>query len=142
MHIDSDLKAALLEKDEVKISALRNLKAEIKNVEIEKQHALSDEEVLDVVRRKVKQHRDSIDSFMKGGRADLVDREQAQMAVLAKYLPQQLSEDEVKKLVSEVIAELRAAPSDFGKVMKEVLAKAGGRTDGSVVSKIVKEKLK
>lgn len=140
--LDQDFKNALREKNELVVSALRNLKAEIKNIEIAKQKELSDDEVLSAVSRKVKQHKDSIDSFRSGGRQDLADHEERQMAVLVKYLPKQLDESEVRDLVKTVIADLSAsAPSDFGKVMKEAMVRAKGQTDGSVVSKIVKEQL-
>lgn len=141
-QIDQDLKIALKEKSEIAVSALRNLKAALKNAEIEKGGALSDDEVLKVMAKKVKQHKDSIDSFVAGNRTDLAEHETGQMHLLEKYLPKQMSEDEVKALTLSVITEMKATAADFGKVMKEVLSKAAGRTDGSVVSKIVKENLK
>ena len=142
MTIDEDFKRALLDKNETVVSAIRNLKAEIKNAEIEKRSPLSEGEVQDVVKKKVKQHKDSIENFRVGNREDLAVREQQQMEVLLKYLPKQMEEAEVSSLVQQVIAELSAKQSDFGKVMKEVLNRAGGKTDGSVVSKLVKEQLK
>lgn len=141
-QLEQDYKQAFKEKNEMVVSAMRNLKAEIKNVEIAKQKELTDEEALDVVRKKVKQHRDSIEGFTAGGRMDLVEHESKQMEVLQKYLPKQLEESEVRTIVQAVIGELKPSPSDFGKVMKEVLTLAKGQTDGSVVSKIVKEELK
>lgn len=141
-QINNDLKDAMRAKDEVKVSALRMLKSEIKNTEIEKKSELTDDEVLKVVAKKVKQHKDSMDSFATGGRADLVAGEQAQMEVLQKYLPAQMDEEKVRELVKAVIAETNATVKDFGKVMKEVLARAKGQTDGSVVSKLAKEELK
>ena len=92
--------------------------------------------------KKVKQHKDSIESFMPAGRQDLVDIETAQMKVLEKYLPQQMDEAVVRSLVQSTIKDLSATPADFGKVMKEVLVRAKGQTDGTVVSKLVKEELK
>lgn len=141
--IDQDFKNALREKDEITVSALRNLKAEIKNIEIAKQKQLSEDEVLAAVAKKVKQHKDSIESFLAGNRADLIAHEEKQMAVLLKYLPKQMGEPEVRELVKQAIAELSAggAKPDFGKLMKEVMARAKGQTDGSVASKIVKEEL-
>lgn len=141
-QIDQDLTAALKAKDEIVSSALRNLKAEIKNTEIEKRKPLSDEEVLEVVRKKVKQHRDSIESFKAGNRQDLVEHEQAQMEVLAKFLPSQMDENQTRILVKEAVRKLSATQKDFGKVMKEVLAAAKGSADGATVSKILKEELK
>lgn len=140
-QIDSDFKQAMREKSEIVVSALRNLKAEIKNIEIAKQKQLSEDEVVAAVAKKVKQHKDSIESFRAGSREDLIGLEQKQMEVLLKYLPKQLDETEVRNMVKQVAAELNAKPSDFGRVMKEVLTRAKGQTDGSVVSKIVKEEL-
>ena len=141
-QIEKALKEAQKCKDEVVVSALRNLKSEAKNTEIAKGHELSDEEFLAVVVKKVKQHKDSIESFKAGNRDDLAGFEQKQMAVLQAYLPQQLSEDEVRVIVKQVITDLSATASDFGKVMKETLLRSKGQTDGSMVSKIVKEQLK
>ncbi len=140
-QINEDFKTAMRSKDEVSLSALRSIKSEIKNAEIEKGSALDEAEALKVIAKKVKQHKDSIDSFKSGGRQDLVEHEEKQMAVLVKYLPQQMGEDQVRELVRAVVSETNATTADFGKVMKEVLARAKGQTDGSVVSKIAKEEL-
>ncbi|MBX4187647.1 MAG: GatB/YqeY domain-containing protein [Candidatus Doudnabacteria bacterium] len=139
--IDSDFKNAMRAKNELEVSALRIVKSEIKNSEIEKKGPLTDDEVLKVIGKKVKQHKDSIESFKAGGRQDLVDHEQKQMEVLMRYLPKQMGEDDVRALVKAVVAETNATSADFGKVMKEVLTRAKGQTDGSVVSKIAKEEL-
>lgn len=141
-QINNDLKDAMRSKNEVTLSALRMLKSDIKNAEIEKKSELTEEEVLKVVAKKVKQHKDSIDGFTTGGRPDLVEAERAQMEILQKYLPAQMDEAKVRGLVKAVIAETSATVKDFGKVMKEVLARAKGQTDGTVVSKIAKEELK
>jgi uncharacterized protein len=140
--INEDFKNAMRAKNEVEVGALRIIKSEIKNAEIEKKGELTEDEALKVIAKKVKQHKDSIESFKAGGRQDLVDHEEKQMAILMRYLPQQMGEDEVRALVKAVIAETSATAADFGKVMKEVLARAKGQTDGSVVSKIAKEELK
>lgn len=140
-QINDDFKNAMRAKDELVVGALRIVKSEVKNAEIEKGSALTDDEVLKVIAKKVKQHKDSIESFRSGGRADLVDHEEKQMAVLQNYLPQQMGEDEVRGIVKAVIAETSATQFDFGKVMKEVLVRTKGQTDGSVVSKIAKEEL-
>lgn len=141
-QIDDDLKAAQKEKNETAVSALRNLKASIQNAQIEKGSELSDDDVAKVIAKKVKQHKDSIESFIAGARTDLVAIEQAQMKVLEKYLPKQMEEAEVAKIVSETIAKLNATAADFGKVMKEVVVAVKGQADGSVISKLVKEQLK
>jgi uncharacterized protein YqeY len=140
-QINTDFKDAMRAKDEVKVSALRIIKSEIKNSEIDKKGELTEEEILKVIAKKVKQHKDSIESFKAGARPDLVDHEEQQMAVLMNYLPQQMGEDQVRELVKSVISETSATSADFGKVMKEVLARAKGQTDGSVVSKLAKEEL-
>ena len=140
-QIDLDLKSAMKEKNEVTLSALRNLKAALKNAEIEKKEVLTDEEALKVVQKKVKQHKDSIDGFKAGGRQDLVATEQSQMQVLEKYLPKAMEESEVRAHVKAAISETSATVNDFGKVMKAVMVKVAGRADGSVISKIVKEEL-
>lgn len=141
-QIENDYKQAFKAKDDVAKASLSGVLAAIKNVQLTKVEPLTDQEVSAVIAKKVKQHRDSISEFEKGGRPDLVQTEKAQMQVLESYLPKQMSEDEVRSLVKQVIADTSAKPSDFGKVMKEVLSKAQGATDGSVVSKLVKEELK
>jgi uncharacterized protein YqeY len=140
--IDADLKTALKEKQETVLSALRNLKAALTNAKIEHQGELSDEEVLKVIAKKVKQHKDSIQSFLAGNRADLAQTEQAQLAVLEQYLPAGLSDAEVSAIVAQTIDRLRPAGLDFGKVMKEAMKEIAGRADGQLVSQLVKEQLK
>ena len=141
-QIEEDFKTAFKNKDEIAKASLGNLKSALKNVQIEKGSELTDDEVRAVIAKKVKQHKDSITEFEKGGRADLVETEKKQMAVLSAYLPKQMEESQVRELVTATIKDLSATPKDFGKVMKEVLARAAGQTDGTVVSKIVKEELK
>jgi uncharacterized protein YqeY len=140
-QIEQDFREALKAKDDVKKSALSNAKAAIQSAELDKRSVLSDPEVMAVLTKMVKRHKDSISEFVKGSRADLVANEQAQLTVLQKYLPKQMDESEVRSLVKQAITEMSATPADFGKVMKEVLAKAQGQTDGTVVSKLVKEEL-
>jgi uncharacterized protein YqeY len=141
-QIDSDLKQAMREKNEVTLLSLRNLKAAFKNLELEKSHALTDEEAIGVIQKKVKQHKDSIESFKAGGRQDLVDIEVAEMTILQQYLPTAMSEEELAGIVKQVIVDTNATVKDFGKVMKEVVAKVKGQADGSMISKLVKENLK
>lgn len=141
-QIEQDFVAALKARDEITKSSLGNAKAALKDAAIQKREPLTDQEASAVLAKKVKQHKDSITEFEKGGRADLVQNEKAQMAVLEKYLPKQMEEAAVRDLVKSVITETQATAKDFGKVMKDVLARAAGQTDGSVVSRIVKEELK
>lgn len=141
-QIAEDYKIAFKEKNQLVVEALRNLKSEIKNAEIAAQKELAEDDVLKVVMKKVKQHKDSIDSFAAGGRSDLVEHEKAQMEVLQKYMPQQMDESAVRDLIKATIAGMNATAADFGKVMKEVSAKTKGQADGKLVSQIVKEELK
>jgi hypothetical protein len=140
-RIDNDFKQAMRDKNTLVVESLRNLKAEIKNVEIAKQKPLDDEALMQVIAKKVKQHKDSIEQFTNGSRMDLAEREQAQMKILEAYLPQQMSDDELLAVVSDTVKKLNATPADFGKVMKEVVAQAKGRADGNRISIIVKKVL-
>jgi len=141
-RIEEDFKNAFKAKDEIAKSALGNLKAALKDAEISKRDKLTDAEVLSVVAKKVKQHKDSIESFIAGGRNDLVEVETAQMQILQKFLPAQMSESELVEIVKNSITSLNATAADFGKVMKDVVSKVKGQADGSVISKLVKENLK
>lgn len=144
--IQSDLKEALKAKDEVEISTLRFLLSSIHNREIElrvEKKTLTDEEVIKVIQRQVKERKESIEAFKKGKREDLVKKEQKELQILSNYFPQQISEKEMKKMVEDVIKEIGATgPSDFGKVMGAVMLRARGRAEGEVVARIVKEFLK
>lgn len=137
-----DLNEALKARDEIRVSVLRFLLSAIHNQEIQKQQELSDEEVIAVIQKQVKERRESIEAFQKGGRKDLVGKEEAELDILSKYLPQQLSEEEVKNLVTEVIRETDAgSPADFGRVMGTVMGKVKGRAGGELIAKFVKEQL-
>jgi uncharacterized protein YqeY len=139
--IEEDLKNAQRERNELVVSVLRMLRASILNVEIAgMRKEFSDEDILKVINSEVKKHKDSIIEYEKGGRADLADKEKKEMEILMKYLPAELSEEEIRKIVEEKIKELGAAgPGDFGKVMGAAMKAAGGRAGGDVVSKMVKE---
>ncbi len=143
--IQSDLREAMKAKDEAHVSALRFLLAQIKNKEIElfgQGKELTDEEVMSVIQKQAKERKESIEAFKKAGRDDLVGKEEAELLVLSIYLPQQLSPEELEKIIREVIASLGATSgADFGKVMGQVMGKVKGRADGNMVTKLVKEKL-
>ena len=141
-QIDGDIKTAMKSGAKDKVSALRMLSAAIKNKQIDKRAPLVDSEILDTVRSLIKQRKDSIDQFTKGGRQDLVDKETAEVAVLEVYLPQQLGRDEVEKLVREAIAQTGAqGAKDMGKVMKALVPVLAGRADNKLVSELVKSSL-
>ena len=135
----ADLKQSMLAKDAARTSTLRMLKSAIEYYKIEKkQETLTDADVTSVIKKQIKQRQDSIESFTKGGRTDLVTNEQAELAVLKTYLPDELSPAEVEAIVKAVIVEVGATTkTDMGKVMKAVQAKTAGRADNRLVSQLV-----
>lgn len=142
--IQSALKDALKAGDKTALSAIRLLVSEIKYKKIEdlEKGELAEDKIIGVLNKMMKRYKESIEQFSAGGRQDLVAKEKAEMEVLLKYIPSQMSEAEVVSLVTAAIQETGAATiKDMGKVMKLTLERAKGRADGSVVSKIVKEKL-
>src|ERR1043166_8915252 len=129
-RIDSDLKEAMRNKDAARLGVLRMLKSAMKYGAIEKSGAseLSDADAIQVIRKQAKQRQDSIDSFEKGGRPELVAKEKAELAILNSYLPQQMSTDELAKVVRQTIAEVGASSkAQMGAVMKALQAKVAGR---------------
>ena len=142
--LTADMKDAMKAREagKLRLSVIRLVRGAIRQQEIDGQKELSDEDVLGVISKEVKQRRDSIEDFKKGGRDDLVAEAEAEIAVLMEYLPQQLSEDEVRSLVKEaIVASGATSPKDMGKVMKELMPKVKGRADGKLVNGIVKELL-
>jgi uncharacterized protein YqeY len=144
-QIDEDLKGAMRAKDSARLSVLRMLKAALKNAAIEKRCSdgeLSDSDAITVLRKQVKQRLDSIESFEKGGRAELAEKEKAEIAVLNHYLPQAMSAEELQKIVAETIAEAGATSrAQMGAVMKALQAKVAGRADGKTLSAEVQKQL-
>lgn len=127
--------------DEVRLSTLRLLSSALNYEKIEKQHDLSEEEEMSVIRKQAKQRKDSIESYKNAGANDKADKEEAELKILQEFLPPEMSEEEIKKIVEDVITETGAASmSDMGKVMGAVKQKAP-TADGGVVSKFVREKL-
>jgi uncharacterized protein YqeY len=137
-RVDSDLKEAMRAKDATKLGVLRMLKSALKYAAIAKSGAeaeLSDAEAVQVIRKQAKQRQDSIESFEKGGRAELADKEKEELAILNTYLATRMSPDELAKVVRETIAELGAtSKAQMGAVMKALQAKVGGRADGKTLS--------
>lgn len=143
--INADLISAMKSKDEVKVSVLRLLKAAIMKFEVsgDKKQEASDDAVLQLINKEVKQRKDSVEAFKKGAREDLATKEEAEMKVLQEYLPEQMSEDELRVIVKTVIAETGAtSKGEFGKVMGSVMQKVKGKADGEMVKRIVTELLK
>jgi uncharacterized protein YqeY len=144
-RVDSDLKEAMRARDTTKLGVLRMLKSALKYAGIAKsgvEAELSDAEAAQVVRKQVKQRHDSIESFDKGGRAELANKEKEELAILNAYLPQAMSADELAKVVRETIAELGAtSKAQMGAVMKALQLKAAGRADGKTLSAEVQRQL-
>jgi uncharacterized protein YqeY len=140
--INQKIAEALKAKDEIRLSTLRLLSSALNYEFIAKQHKLSQEEELVVVGREAKRRKDAIEAYEKAGAADRAEREKKELAILEEYLPEQMSDEELVKVVEEAIAQTGAkAISDMGKVMGAVMAKVQGRADGGRVSLLVKTKL-
>ena len=144
-QVDADLKEAMRAKDATKLGVLRMLKSGLKYAAIAKSGAeaeLSDAEAVQVIRKQAKQRQDSIESFEKGGRAELAKKEKDELSILNGYLPQPMSADEVSKIVRETIAEAGATSrAQMGVVMKALQAKVAGRVDGKALSAEVARQL-
>ena len=141
--ISQDLTAAMRAKDQLRLDTLRMAKAALMNREVEKKRALDDAESQQVMAGMIKHRRDSIEQFRNGGRPELADKEQAEIAILEAYLPPPLDAAELESIVADAIAEAGAtSPKDMGRVMKGVMARLAGRAaDGKIVSELVKKKL-
>lgn len=140
--IAADYKEALKAGDKNRVSVLRMIKSSMKYKEIEKKAPLTDEEVQAILMSSVKRAKESIEQFSKAGREDLANKEKDEMLLVQEYLPKQLDEDEVRKILQDVITEEGASgPKDTGRVMKPAMARLKGQADGKLVSKIVKELL-
>ena len=141
-RLQSDLKDAMRSRDVVARESIRFLLSAYHNAEIEKREGLSADEELALLQRQVKQRTESIEQFTAAGRTDLVDREKEQLAVIERYLPAQLSDDELTALVDEAVTESGASgPKEMGKVMPILLPRIGGRADGRRVSTAVRARL-
>ncbi len=143
--IAEDLKSAMKAGDAQKRDTLRMLDSMVKNTEIEKkkrEEGLTDEEIQEVIARAIKQRKDSITQFETGGRPELAEKEKAEIAILSGYMPEQMSEEEVRSAVKEVIVETGASSkADMGKVMGAAMGRLKGKADGNLVKKIVEEEL-
>jgi uncharacterized protein YqeY len=140
--LNSDLKTALKAGEKLRLSTIRMLLSEIRNAEIAKRGELTDEELLAVAAREARRRKEAIEEFTKGGRQDLVDKETYELSVLEAYLPEQMSDEEVRRVVSETIAEVGAtSPGDLGKVMGKLMPKVKGKADGKKVNQFVREML-
>lgn len=144
-ELKDQLKQSMLAKDELKTQVLRFVLSGITYYEINKGGAgyeATDEDVMAVINKEAKQRKDSITEFEKAGRQELADKEKAELSILESYLPEQMNEDEVRKLVEEAVATTGAtSAADMGKVMGALMPKVKGKADGGLISRLVKEKL-
>ncbi len=141
-RIMNDLKEAMKNKDSFKLSVIRMVKGAIQLEKINKKRDLNDEEVIDVISKQIKLRKDSINEFEKAGRNDLADTTKKEVEVLNEYMPEQLSSEEVNKIIDEAFDKVNpTSQKDMGLIMKEVTPKVKGKADMGEVSKIIKEKL-
>ena len=140
--INEDMKLAMKSQDKEKLSVVRMIKSAVQLAKIELKHELSDEEVIDVISKQIKMRKDSITEFSKAGREDLVEQYSREVEILNTYMPEQLSLEEVTKIIDEVFANVNpTSQKQMGLIMKEVNPKVRGKFDMGEVSKIIKDKL-
>ena len=139
-QLQQDLMTAMRSKDEASLSAIRLLKTAIMKVETAGEPKVAtDEEIIQLIGKEIKQRKDSIEQFEKGGRMELAEKEKAELKVLEKYLPPQLGEDEIRAIIKEAMAATGASSkADIGKLMGAIMPKTKGKADGGLVNKLVK----
>jgi hypothetical protein len=141
-RISNDLKEAMRNKDVAKLSVLRMISSSIKNKELEKKDSLTDEEVLNILSSEAKKRKEAISGFENAGRAELAQGEKDELEMIQLYLPEQMTEEEVRKIIQEAVNTTGAkSMQEIGLVMKEVMPKVKGKADGNLVNSIVKELL-
>lgn len=137
-----DMKQAMKNKDKETVSVIRMIRSALQNETIKKNGSLSEEDEIAVLSRELKQRKDSLQAFDKAGRHDLVEKLEFEMKVLERYLPKQLTNEELEQIIQETIKEIGASSKqDFGKVMSKVMPKVKGRADGKVVNQLVQQYL-
>jgi uncharacterized protein YqeY len=142
-EIDQDIKEALKARNNLKLGVLRMLKSEIKYKEIDKGSELSDDEVISILSSSVKKRKETIEQFEKGRRDDLVSREKAELEVVRGYMPEQLTQDQLSRIIHLAIQGINATgPSDLGKVMKSIMPQVKGKADGKLINQMVASQLK
>ena len=139
----ADIKSAMVSKDTVKLNTLRFLNAQIKNKEIDSRPTpITAEDILTVIKKLVKQRKESIEQFSTAGRMDLADQESAELKILENYMPSQMTKEQIEKLVAEVMTATGAKTiKDMGTVMKEAMARSAGTADGKILSEVIKSQL-
>ena len=140
--IDHCFKTALKNQDRLELSTLRLLKTALKNREVQERRTLTEAEVVGVITSQVKQRRDSIEEFKRAGRNDLAQQEEEELRFLLSFLPQQLSTEEIRRELKQIISEIQAVgPGDLGRLMKAAMPKMAGRADGKTINLVAKELL-
>lgn len=141
-RLNEDMKQAMKSQDKFKLSTIRMVRATIKNLEIDLKRTLNDDEVLDILSREIKQRKDALQEFEKASRDDLAEKTKAEIEIIALYLPDQLSEEEIKVIVQQTIQETGASSkADMGKLMSHLMPKVKGRADGKLVNQAVQQLL-
>lgn len=140
--LQEDLKSSMKNKDTIRKSVITLVRAAIKQIEVDQRVELDDVAVMDIISKQLKQRNDSLEEFEKAGREDLIEETKSEIQVLKEYLPQQLSEEELEKIVIETIAEVGATSmKDMGKIMAIIKPKTAGRADGRKINELVKKNL-
>lgn len=138
----ADMKEAMKEKDKVRLATIRMVRAAQKEAEIDRHKDLNDEELMEIIVRQVKMRKDALPEYEKANRAETVQQLQEELKVLQGYLPEQLSEDDIRNLIREAIKNTGASgPQDMGKVMKDLMPGLKGKADGKLINQLVKEML-
>ena len=141
-RLNNDMKQAMKNKEKDKLSVIRMLKASIQNEALKLRQELTDDEELTVLSRELKQRKDSLQEFENAGRSDLVDKVRTELVYVEAYMPEQLSEEEISKIVKQTIEEVNAtSKADMGRVMGALMPKVKGKADGSLVNKLVQQHL-
>lgn len=141
-QLQEDMKSAMKAKDKETLSVIRMIRAAIKYKELERGTELADQEVVDVLARELKQRNDSLHGFKQAGRDDLIGKTEREIAIIKRYLPEPLSEETLRQMVSEAVQAVGASSrADMGKVMAQLMPKVKGRADGKLVNRLVQEEL-
>jgi uncharacterized protein YqeY len=139
-RLTQEMKDAMKAKDSQKLMVVRLIKSEVKNTEIDKMKELNDEEVLDVIQKELKKRKESIAEFQKGNRNDLIEKQEAEMKILLTFLPEQASDEEIRKVVKEIVDAIPEGEKIvIGKIMPKAIAALKGKTDGKRISAIAQE---
>lgn len=140
--IEENFKKALKSQDKIRTSALRMLRAALKNKEVERRGKLEDQEIHSVIKGLIRQGKEAIEQFEKGGRTDLAEKEKAEVVIYSAFLPDQATPEEIEESINQIILEIKPSGiKDMGKVMKSVMARLAGRAEGQTIQAIVRQKL-